>query len=603
MSLGGAGPTIARLRTSASAVRRIAGRLRRPLAMRTELLILFVGIIAAMSALSLAVIQITFNVANGLIYDRSAETLNLITVFVEDELRGVANLTYSIATDLQVQDALERLDSSVQPYDRRQAADRLESLLQPYALQVPSVASVHLLDLSLTVYSAGRENLILPAGLKERIAESLRPTDGANQFFLTQPEGRYLIAGRLVRRIRNLSLAPIGYLLVRLNLKMLFDPYTALLPRGSMKIAVIAPEGVVFSDIAPIDAQQLQNLPTSAGSYAFLRIKSARYLAVAKRSPYTGWLFVEMLDYGAVIRNTLDLRIFVGACIILLCAVGALISLRFTRNITRPLEELTGHLRRVEGGSFVQADEKMLGPRTNLEILVLYRSFNLMVNRIDALVNDNLRKKMQLLDSDFRILQAQINPHFLYNTLDSINWIARMNHQDSISMMVRSLSNLLRRTLNRSDGIITLGEELDLVESYISIQRVRFGNRLDFLASIGGALRELPVPRLTLQPIVENSIVHGLERQLGICAIRITARSSGKAAVVTLTDTGPGMPPELLRRLSNGSFEPTGSGIGLMNIRERLRIYFGEEAHIEISSRANEGTSVTLTIPFGGSNA
>ncbi len=566
--------------------------------MRTELLLIFVGVIAAMSVVSLVVMQVILRGANDLIYEQSAEILNLTTRFVEDELRQVDSLTYEISTDLQVQDALETLDSTTQPYDRRQAADRMENLLLPYALQLPEVASVHLLDMSMGDYSAGRENIILPQSLRDELAKRLKPTNGVNEFIVTNPSAGYLTAGRLVRKIKGLSLAPIGYLFVRVNLHMLVAPYLSLLPGNAVKLAIIAPQGVIYSNVGPLDVARV--VRDRGARYAFMRIGRRRYFSVLKRSSYTGWLFLNMLDYSSVERRTLALRLLVGSAILLLSAACAVVALGFTRRITRPLEDLSAHLRIVEGGNFVPADETRLTPATNSEIHVFYRNFNTMIRRIDALIDDNYRKKMQLLDSDFRMLQAQINPHFLYNTLDSINWIARMNGQESISVMVKALSNLLRRSISRTNGVVSLAEELDTIQSYITIQRVRFGERLRFSLNVEEGLTTLLLPPFTLQPLVENAIVHGLERKAGPCAVGLRAGRRDGGVEIEVSDDGPGMPQDRGNEAPISGGGPSGRGVGLANVRERLRLFFGEKAGLVISSRPAEGTIVRLFIPQDG---
>jgi two-component system, sensor histidine kinase YesM len=194
------------------------------------------------------------------------------------------------------------------------------------------------------------------------------------------------------------------------------------------------------------------------------------------------------------------------------------------------------------------------------------------------------------------VLQQQINPHFLYNTLDSINWMASEKGNENISVMIKALGFMLRGSVNDND-LIYLEKEIEFVNCYIAIQKIRFEERLDFTLDIDKSFNSIQIPKITLQPIVENSINHSLERFSSVCSIKVTAQYHEEYAAVIIQDNGPGMDEDFLDKLHKGLVKPTRTGIGLKNIDERIKILFGENYGITITSIVGTGTKVVIRLP------
>jgi two-component system sensor histidine kinase YesM len=276
------------------------------------------------------------------------------------------------------------------------------------------------------------------------------------------------------------------------------------------------------------------------------------------------------------------------------------LSMRLARSLTRPIEQLTAKMKQVENGEFKMADEAANVSQRTDEIGVLQKNFAIMIKKIDTLIKEDYTKQILIKDAQLKALQAQINPHFLYNTLDSINWLAKVNGQGHISAMVESLGNLMRNAISGKEPIITLEEEVQLLKDYLTIQKMRFGERLRYQLDIDREWLGLKVPKLTLQPIVENSINYGLEKTLTECRITVMAVSQADSLKIMVTDNGPGIPEEILEKLAQGEIKPKGSGMGLENIDHRLKLIFGEEYGLCITSELGKGATVTIRIPKGG---
>ncbi|MFH5182162.1 sensor histidine kinase [Paenibacillus sp. TAB 01] len=232
------------------------------------------------------------------------------------------------------------------------------------------------------------------------------------------------------------------------------------------------------------------------------------------------------------------------------------------------------------------------------EVGQLHRTYRLMIQKINELITENYAKQIVIKETQFKALQAQINPHFLYNTLESINWLAKANGQKQISSMVEALGFLLRSSISLKETLITVQEELDIVTNYLIIQKYRFEDRLLFELDMPEEAKSAYLPKLTLQPLLENAIHYGLETMLEPCRIRITGEVEGDRLRITVEDNGQGMSAELLEQVRAGAAPTRGSGIGLKNIEERIIIAFGEAYGIRIESEPERGTQVSVMIPY-----
>jgi two-component system sensor histidine kinase YesM len=197
-------------------------------------------------------------------------------------------------------------------------------------------------------------------------------------------------------------------------------------------------------------------------------------------------------------------------------------------------------------------------------------------------------------------LENQINPHFLYNTLESINWRAKSVGANEIAIMVESLGALLRSTLSRKNNTITtIKSELDIVQSYICIMQIRFEEILTYSVEIPEDLYDVPLPKLSLQPLVENAIDYGLEEAAEACHIAITVSMEGDDVLITITNNGSQFPENLLQKLSSEELTPHGFGIGLLNIQKRLQLQFGQDYGLTLKNDEMENLAIVeVRIPY-----
>lgn len=265
-----------------------------------------------------------------------------------------------------------------------------------------------------------------------------------------------------------------------------------------------------------------------------------------------------------------------------------------TRRITVPLTELTRRVEDITKGDFeprepIEASE--------IEIKSLSDGFEEMVGQLNKLIKANQQAERNKRRAELELLQAQINPHFLYNTLDTIIWLIESDSKQKSIEMVSNLSDFFRSSLSKGEDVISLKEEVKHVLAYLQIQKVRYQDRMDYEISMAEDLNHYILPKLTLQPLVENSIYHGIKMQRGKGQIRISVMSVNDEIEIRVKDNGAGMDEERLSELRNAISYGEKVGFGLRTVHERIQLLFGESYGLEVDSSQGVGTVVTIHIP------
>ena len=289
----------------------------------------------------------------------------------------------------------------------------------------------------------------------------------------------------------------------------------------------------------------------------------------------------------------------VMALILILCIIITIFLARYVSAwISRPIKELERLMLAVEKGDFSEPPTV----KGNQEVLALSQSFTLMILRIRELMDDIVKSQELKRKFELDALQAKINPHFLYNTLDSVVWMAEQNDTEGVIRMISALAKLFRVSISKGHDIITITEELEHVRNYLIIQQIRYKGKFEFSILVDEGIENSPTIKLIVQPIVENAIYHGIKylQEMGHIDIKVYRRKPG-AIVLEIRDNGVGMDEEKLTKILsfNGIHSPKGNGIGVRNVHQRVQLYYGSDFGLEISSELDEGTLVRIVIPEG----
>ncbi|WP_299090797.1 sensor histidine kinase [uncultured Metabacillus sp.] len=560
-------------------------------------LMVFISIIMAVCLLFIVVgFQYAFNSYDEQIYRKSSQVLIMSSSRIEDELKNIEDVTFEIMNDSVIQNALLRAKGEVTKYEQYQIEREIWEKLTNYIGSEKYIQSIHLFDLNGTEYRAGRAPSSILYEHKVEIITKARGGNGSNIWVTLNDSKESIFSTRLLKSYRNLSLERLGTLIIEVKL----DEIVSELPKEwdgqEGYIMISRGDNIFFSEKPFAQLEQLNFTESSKQGYNIQEIDGKNYFVTYSKSPYANWTYWNVIPFGAMFAKVTAIKFFVLFFFLFLCMVAVYLVSKFSKRITNPIENLVSAMNHVQEGDFKVADS-FKPSQDQDEVGILHRNFFHMIERINELINENYEKQLLIKDTEFKALQSQINPHFLYNTLESINWLAKINKQQQISKMVESLGYLLRNAISLKENIISVNEEIEMVKHYVTIQKFRFEERLDFHLSIQEDVKECAIPKLIVQPLVENAIQYGLEMMIEPCKIHVSAYQEGDLLFVVVEDNGPGMDEQQLENVQKGEITTKGNGIGLQNIDSRIKFVFGSSYGLQIESRVNEGTKVLIVIP------
>ena len=313
------------------------------------------------------------------------------------------------------------------------------------------------------------------------------------------------------------------------------------------------------------------------------------------------FIYFEIRDVQTMRANMQQFysRLFLMLVVICSFVVIMVIALSYylSAGITKPIKRLSEVTRQVARGDLqVRANVE-----AGAEIGVLSNSLDKMIDQINLLLEQVKTEQIRLRKAELELLQAQINPHFLYNTLDTIVWLAEAGDQAKVVSMVGSLSDFFRTTLNQGRDIVTIKDELKHVNSYLQIQQVRYQDIMEYEVEVPEEIVEYTIPKITLQPLVENALYHGIKNKRGKGKITVTGERVQNYLMLYVEDNGIGITEERLKQISdkiNNASDVEGEVFGLHNVNERIRLKFGNRYGIHVDSVFGEGSKVSIMLPL-----
>jgi two-component system, sensor histidine kinase YesM len=329
------------------------------------------------------------------------------------------------------------------------------------------------------------------------------------------------------------------------------------------------------------------NTRTVGGEEVYVKIKTI---------PNTDWIIITVIPYNEIFSDISTLRNIMFLLMIIIGTVAYISAVYLTLSITKRVARLIRRMKAVQNGSL---DNVTIQSDSTDEIGELTDNFNYMIHRISDLVEEQYLSGQELKNAELKALQAQINPHFLYNTLDMINWMSYDDKGTEIRVLVKALSTFYKLSLNKGKDIVSIRDELLHVSLYVQIQNVRMKNSVNFEIALEEAIYDYGILKITLQPIVENAILHGImEGPAKSGTISISGKLENGSIILAVKDDGKGIPQETISNILSGNHKSKhGSGFGIRNIHDRIGLFFGPQYGISISSEPGNGTAVTITIP------
>ena len=360
--------------------------------------------------------------------------------------------------------------------------------------------------------------------------------------------------------------------------------------------AIVATSDPSLSGIYQLDYDTIKASFMSSNNFIERNILDTKVYAGFYSISNTDWFMVTVLPSPPLIHASNRLMIQIALIYAVFLVLALIIANVLAHSITGRLSSVIRQMQTVRHGPPTPMDS----PSAHDEIGDLIDTYNYMTRKMDELMKTQAKAAEDLRIAEFNSLQAQINPHFLYNTMDMINWMALQGQTDEISHAVQSLSRFYKLTLSRKKGISTIARELEHITIYVQLQNMRYHDSIELITDIPDELSEYQIPKLTLQPVVENSILHGiLEKESKSGTIVITGWMENADVVLLVSDDGVGIPPEILSTIlsGNGNSQSGGTNIAVYNTHRRLQILYGNDYGLTYSSKLGEGTEVEIRFP------
>jgi two-component system sensor histidine kinase YesM len=435
---------------------------------------------------------------------------------------------------------------------------------------------------------------------KEKQGESVLSSSHVQN--LIQNEYRWVIS--LSRELKSSDgITGDGIFLVDLNLSVINEILRGINLGKRGYVFIVDQEGnlvyhpqqqLIYSNLKSEKIEEVKNRETGS----FFTNEDGQKKIYTVQDTNFGWKIVGVAYPGELIPKKSEVGLSFVLWGLFGLAIALLISIVISLRLTKPIKQLQENMREVEKGNLdVRADIKSVN-----EIGQLERTFNLMVGQIRQLMNRVIQDQEIKRKSEIKVLQSQINPHFLYNTLDSIIWMAERQKHEEVVEMTSSLAKLFRAGMSRDDEMVPLRTEIEHITHYLKIQHMRYKDKLRYRIDVDEAILSCRMPKILLQPIVENAIYHGIKYSPEGGVVTITGVERDGTIAITVSDNGPGIGAEqlewiLLKNRDLAGAGSDGKGLGIANVQERIQLYFGKDYGLQFSSHPDEGTHVTLLIP------
>lgn len=522
------------------------------------------------------------------------ETLKQTAYNIEFIVNDVRSISLNLISNNRLIDYLKYSER-----DAFQNNPSVQNLLGDYTLTKNYIFSIYIQNL----YGRGYDTRGAVHVIDEARLAELRNLEGKGIWALStvkvgNKDLNVLSFYRAIRDVNNIHQVR-GYMQINLSLSQIRRLYDKQIDREQGLFFIIDPRGTILSThsdqmIGQTLADryvQPQIFEQSEGYYNAV-IDGKNYLVEFSTIDQTGWKLINYIPIYSITKQSEEIKnvTFLSVCLSLL-AIMLFLSF-FMFKVLKPLKQIKGLMKNLENENF----NVSMNVQGNDEIALLARSFNKMSRKLDELINEVHVVKIKQKEAEIKALEQQINPHFLYNTLDLIYWVGRMEKAFETASLIQTLSQLFRIGLNRGSGFTIVRKELEYIENYMLIQKKRYDNAISFKASAEPETLDCKVVKLILQPLIENAITHGIEPKGGFGHIEVLIYKEADALIYEVIDDGVGMDPAVIEQMNNPA--EYSRGVGLKNIYDRIKLTFGNDYGLKIESRPGQGTKVTVKQPF-----
>ncbi len=582
-------------------------------------IVIFSGFILIFSVLSSTMIY--QNISNNIISDKvsevSLQTLHSINSNVESLIRNAASLSRVIISSDEVQqvlraeidsDAQENVSGEYEDQDITNQETINEDMMVMYIskfIEFPYISSIYIFDYESNRY--GVDRMPLKSLETDSIVEAFWYSEvlanngsyilklNAGDIFLDTTGERYISLIRIINDIYTQK--PLGVLVVNISLESFADSLQDDLRNYDTDIMIIDEDGNILvpfsSGLGDYDeTEYINNLGKES---EIIEIENTEFLISSLDIPEYNWNIISKMKFEELSKESQALNITALITVAFNSILLFLGSIVISRMISGPVNRLLNAMKSVENGVFEQVDV----PIGNDEIGKLKNGYNIMIAQIQELIDEVIDDQKRLRKLELDVLQAQIKPHFLYNTFDVISSLAMQKKNDEVYSMVKTLGSYYRSSLSKGSEVITIAKEIDVVKKYLTIQKARYEDVFRVHYDLDEEFFDNQILKLVLQPIVENALYHGIKPLGEMGNIYISLKGDDANIILSVEDDGVGMDEEFVKELlSDDGNGAKSSSFGLRGTIERLVIFYGTDSPVDIESKKDVGTKITIKIPM-----
>lgn len=556
--------------------------------------------------------QIAANSAQKKINEASLQTITSIRTNVDLMIENVNNYSKMIFSDRNLQDLLRQGDV----YANLQTQSKVSSYLYNLMQAVPIIDSVHIYDNGGHRFSVATQEMptYMEANIKDAPwYDQVLSNQGKYILRLDSRGGEGATGGNIIsfiRLIRDLdNTAPLGVLVIEIKDDALVQAYSNLLSETSLQIAILDEHhrtivadstdepgrSAIFELLNTYRVLLEEQFEQSDSGNLTVHLGSLKYTVTYLSGGAYNWKFVSLSPHKNMEFRNQSLVLLALGLLIINGTIFFVSSFVISRSIIKPIQKLLRAMNRAPSGNFM----KVSAERNSYEMEQLYHGYNQMIEQIDQLLKRVIEEQKTIRRAELNALQSQIKPHFLYNTLDSITSLALSGDNEQVCELIEALGTYYRLSVSKGQDVITVSEEIEMVRNYLKIQSVRYDNVFEAQFEVDRECAMIPIPKLVLQPLVENSLYHGIRPKGTKGIIRISAKSADSAVVITISDDGVGMSKEEIEEILLTERQGQIKSFGLWGTKERLRIFYDDRDVLHIDSEPGVGTTITLTLPNG----
>lgn len=574
------------------------------LKLKYKLLLIVVAVASTITIFLAAAFTFAIHQYNELLYRQTANSLSFVSDEITYRLKDISSTSAYIALDQSFQNNLAIICS-----------DKPSSLATQKAQTAITGIFTHYYTSTITSITILAENNFSLWWGAKKLNETdtymkalLERCDEENGRPVWAPSGSGsgVLCARKIRESKNLSLMPLGYLIIQVDLNGIVDSllnsrYTK---DHDLQIYINSGDSLIYPSSSGTDADTARKLASFASPYAIGKIGKSRMFVTSTAIDLdsAGWSLSLAVAYGDIFRSLKMIFPAFALSLVLALLIAGLLAGNIARKITEQFNTLVGKMNAVKQEGIMDMkllpQEKLSDPLkgSHDEMTVLNSYFDQMILELKKLIEESYVQQLLITQAELKALEQQLNPHFLYNTLNTVNWLAKKAGETDISIIAESLGTMLQNTLKTGKTVTTIEEELEIISSYLKIQKIRFED-LTVTEEIDRSLIDAEIPRMSIQPLIENAIYHSQEEPQMEYRIFLTIQREEESIRIEVANSGSRMDPDILTRLREHTAPSKGNGIGLLNIDSRLRILYGDASGLTFENRGDMAV-VRFLIPF-----